>query len=114
MATILDYGFSDLENDIHTFQPEVIGLSASTSQIEYVKKIGTINDDNWLNFTFYSPTQAQFTLSQHSGEEITSLYKKAFTSFYLQPKHIFKQVKKIRSLHDVQRNWRALKEVIGI
>src|SRR3989338_6084926 len=38
MATILDYSFSELEKDIQEFQPEVIGLSASTSQIEYAKK----------------------------------------------------------------------------
>src|SRR3989338_5796383 len=43
MATVLDYGFLELEKDIQEFQPEVIGLSASTSQIEYAKKtIGII------------------------------------------------------------------------
>ncbi len=37
-AIVQRYGFDDLEKDILSFQPDVIGLSVSTSQIDYAKK----------------------------------------------------------------------------
>ena len=41
-ATVLGYGFDELENDIRKFSPDVIGVSASTSQIEHAKKVISI------------------------------------------------------------------------
>jgi radical SAM superfamily enzyme YgiQ (UPF0313 family) len=37
-ATVLGYGFEELEKDISEFNPDVVGVSASTSQIEHAKK----------------------------------------------------------------------------
>ena len=48
-ATVFGYDFSDLKNDIKNFNPDVVGVSASTSQIEHAKKtialVKSINKD---------------------------------------------------------------------
>ncbi len=102
------------ELDVDVAQFMVATPFPGTEMWDIAKKMGTINDDDWSNFTFYAPNQAPFTSSALSGEEITELYKKAFTSFYLRPKYMFKQFKKIKSLNDIERNWMALKGVVGI
>ena len=38
LATVEDYSFEELEKDLKTFNPEVVGISAAYSQIEYTKK----------------------------------------------------------------------------
>ncbi len=102
------------ELDVDVAQFMVATPFPGTEMWDIAKKMGTINDDDWSNFTFYAPNHAPFTSSQLSEDNITALYKKAFTAFYLRPKYIFKQLKRIRSHHDIQRNWMALKGVIGI
>ncbi len=37
-ATVFEYDFIDLERDIKNFNPDVVGISASTSQIDHAKK----------------------------------------------------------------------------
>ena len=37
-ATVLEYGFEELEKDIKNFNPDVVGVSASTSQVDHAKK----------------------------------------------------------------------------
>ena len=39
MSTILNYDFNDLERDIKNFSPDIVGVSAQTSQIEHAKKV---------------------------------------------------------------------------
>ena len=38
LATVEDYGFEELANDLRNFKPRVVGISAAYSQMEYVKK----------------------------------------------------------------------------
>ncbi len=102
----------DLDVDVAQFM--VATPFPGTEMWDIAKKFGIIHDNDWTNFTFYAPNQAPFTSSQLTGEEITTLYKKAFVSFYLRPRYIINQLKKIRSLDDVQRNWLAFKGVVGI
>ncbi len=42
MATVLGYDFDDLEKDVKEFSPDIIGVSASTSQIDHAKKTMSI------------------------------------------------------------------------
>ena len=37
-ATVFEYDFADLEKDIRNFGPHVVGISASTSQLDHAKK----------------------------------------------------------------------------
>lgn len=38
LATVFNYGFKDLEKDIKNFRPDVVGVTASLSQIEFAEK----------------------------------------------------------------------------
>ena len=48
-ATVFEYDFKDLERDIKDFAPDVVGISASTSQIDHAKKtisiVKSVNKD---------------------------------------------------------------------
>lgn len=102
------------ELDVDVAQFMIATPLPGTEMWQIAKDLGTINDDDWSNFTFYAPTNAPFSSMQLSGEEITALYKKAFISFYLRPRYVWKQIKKIKSSTDIYRNWLAFKGVIGI
>ena len=49
MSTVLGYDFEDLEKDIKEFNPDIMGVSAQTSQVEHAKKamrlIKTLNQN---------------------------------------------------------------------
>ena len=38
LANVKNYGFEELEKDLKAFSPDVIGISASFSQMDYAKK----------------------------------------------------------------------------
>ena len=44
LCTVENYGFDELRKDVSKFKPDVVGLSASTSQISYLKE--SINNLN--------------------------------------------------------------------
>ena len=46
MATVLEYGFEELEKDIKEFSPDLTGISASTSQMGHAKKTLKIIKEN--------------------------------------------------------------------
>ena len=46
MATILGYGFEELKRDIKNFNPNLVGISASTSQMDHAKKALQIVKEN--------------------------------------------------------------------
>ena len=41
-ATVFEYGFEELEKDIKNFSPDVVGISASTSQIDHARKAASL------------------------------------------------------------------------
>src|SRR3989344_6944170 len=83
-----------------------------TEMWEIAKANGTISDD-WNSFTFYAPDKMPFSSNILNGDELLALYKKAYKSFYIRPKFILKQLLKVRSFVDVQRNWLAARGVLG-
>ena len=85
-----------------------------TEMWEIAKRNGTINDDDLSNFTFYAPTKLPFSSNILRDDEIVKLYKRAYRSFYLRPGFILKQITKIKGLSDIQRNWMAIKGVLGV
>lgn len=101
------------ELDVDIAQFMVATPFPGTELWEIAKQHGTVNED-WSTFTFYAPTEAPYSSDILSGGEIRALYKKAFTSFYLRPEYIIKQILKIRTTRDIKRNWLAFKGVIGI
>lgn len=74
---------------------------------------GRINNEDWSNFTFYAPDKMPFSSENFTDQELVSLYKKAYRSYYLRPAFILRQLFKIRSFTDMQRNWMAAKGVMG-
>jgi hypothetical protein len=80
---------------------------------EIAKENGTVNEDDWNSFTFYAPEKMPFSSNLLSDEELLSLYKRAYKSFYLRPKFVLKQLIKMRSFGDIYRYWLAAKGVIG-
>ena len=100
------------ELDVDVAQFMVSTPYPGTEMWEIAKTNGTISED-WNSFTFYAPDKIPFSSNILSDKEILSLYKKAYKSFYLRPKFIFRQLLKVRSLVDVQRNWLAAKGVMG-
>ncbi len=101
------------ELDVDVAQFMVATPFPGTELWDIAKKHGTVNED-WSTFTFYAPHAAPYSSKELSGEEITALYKRAFTSFYLRPKYIMKHLLKIRNFKDIYRNWLAFKGVIGL
>ena len=83
-----------------------------TEMWEIAKTNGSISDD-WNSFTFYAPDKMPFSSNLLGEQELLDLYRKAYKSFYLRPKFILKQLAKVRSVVDVQRNWLAAKGVLG-
>ena len=100
------------ELDVDVAQFMVSTPFPGTEMWEIAKSNGTISDD-WNSFTFYAPDKMPFSSNLLSGEELLALYKKAYKSYYLRPKFILKQMMKVRSLVDVQRNWLAARGVLG-
>ena len=84
-----------------------------TEMWEIAKQYGKVNDDDWSSFTFYAPEKMPFSSNLLSDDELLSLYKKAYKSFYLRPKFMIKQIAKMRSFGDIYRNWLAAKGVLG-
>ena len=101
------------ELDVDVAQFMVSTPFPGTEMWEIAKANGTISDD-WSSFTFYAPDKMPFSSNLLSSDELLTLYKRAYKSFYLRPKFIFKQLFKLRSLTDVQRNWLAAKGVLGL
>lgn len=101
------------ELDVDVAQFMVATPFPGTELWDIAKQHGMVNED-WSTFTFYAPHAAPYSSKELSGEEITALYKKAFRSFYIRPLYMFKQLLKIRTTHDVYRNWLALKGVRGL
>src|SRR3989338_7156484 len=100
------------ELDVDVAQFMVSTPFPGTEMWEIAKQNGTINDD-WNSFTFYAPEKMPFSSNLLSDEELLSLYKKAYKSFYLRPKFMLRQLLKVRSFVDIQRNWLAAKGVLG-
>ncbi len=100
------------ELDVDVAQFMVSTPFPGTEMWEIAKQNGTISDD-WNSFTFYAPDKMPFSSNLLSDTELLALYKKAYKSFYLRPRYIFKQLSKLRSMTDVQRNWLAAKGVMG-
>ncbi len=100
------------ELDVDVAQFMVSTPFPGTEMWEIAKQNGTLSED-WNSFTFYAPDKMPFSSNLLSDEELLSLYRKAYKSFYIRPKFILKQLLKIRSLVDIQRNWLAAKGVLG-
>lgn len=101
------------ELDVDVAQFMVATPFPGTELWTIANQYGIVNKD-WSTFTFYAPYAAPYSSDILSGEEITALYKKAFTSFYVRPSYILKQSLKIRTTNDIYRNWLAFKGVIGL
>ena len=100
------------ELDVDVAQFMVATPYPGTEMWEIAKQNGTISED-WNSFTFYAPDKIPFSSNSLSDEELISLYRKAYKSFYLRPRFILRQLLRLRSFNDVQRNWLAAKAVIG-
>lgn len=100
------------ELDVDVAQFMVATPLPGTEMWEIAKANGIISED-WNSFTFYAPDKMPFSSNLLSDQELLALYKKAYKSFYLRPKFVIKQLSKIRSFVDVQRNWLAAKGVLG-
>ncbi|MDP3766167.1 MAG: radical SAM protein [Nanoarchaeota archaeon] len=100
------------ELDVDVAQFMVSTPFPGTEMWEIAKANGTISDD-WSSFTFYAPDKVPFSSDLLSEKEIIALYRRAYTSFYLRPKFMLKQLIKIRSFGDIYRNWLAAKGVLG-
>ena len=101
----------DLDVDVAQFM--VSTPFPGTEMWEIAKQYGKVNDDDWASFTFYAPEKMPFSSNLLSDDELLSLYKKAYKSFYLRPKFMIKQIAKMRSFGDIYRNWLAAKGVLG-
>lgn len=100
------------ELDVDVAQFMVSTPFPGTEMWEIAKQNGTISED-WNSFTFYAPDKMPFSSNLLSDDELLKLYKKAYKSFYLRPKYMLKQLLKLRSFTDIQRNWLAAKGVLG-
>lgn len=100
------------ELDVDVAQFMVSTPFPGTEMWEIAKANGAISDD-WSSFTFYAPDKVPFSSNILSDKELLSLYRKAYKSFYLRPKFMLKQLIKIRSFGDIQRNWLAAKGILG-
>ena len=101
------------ELDVDVAQFMVSTPFPGTEMWEIAKQYGTINDDDWNSFTFYAPDKMPFSSNLLSDKELVALYKRAYKSFYLRPRFILRQLYRLRSFADLQRNWLAAKGVIG-
>lgn len=101
----------DLDVDVAQFM--VSTPLPGTEMWEIAKQNGTINTDDWNSFTFYAPSKMPFSSNLLNDKELLSMYKKAYKSFYLRPKFMLRQLLRIRSLVDIQRNWIAAKGILG-
>ncbi len=84
-----------------------------TEMWNIAKENGRINDEDYSNFTFYAPDKMPFSSENFTDQELVNLYRKAYRSYYLRPKFIIKQLLKVRSLQDINRNWLAAKGITG-
>jgi len=100
------------ELDVDVAQFMVATPLPGTEMWEIAKANGTISND-WDSFTFYAPEKMPFSSNLLNEQELLQLYRKAYKSFYLRPKFILRQLAKIRSPFDIQRNWLAAKGVMG-
>ncbi len=100
------------EIDVDVAQFMVATPYPGTEMWKIAQENGQINSD-WNSFTFYAPDKVPFSSDLLNEKEIIGLYKKAYKSFYLRPSFMLRQVTKIRSFMDVQRNWMAAKGVMG-
>ncbi len=100
----------DIDVDVAQFM--VATPFPGTELWKIAQENGTVSND-WNSFTFYAPDKMPFSSELLNDKELVSLYKKAYKSFYLRPKFMLRQVAKIRSYMDVQRNWLAAKGVLG-
>ena len=102
------------ELDVDVAQFMVATPFPGTEMWEIAKQYGKVNEDEWASFTFYAPDKMPFSSNLLSDQEVVALYKKAYKSFYLRPRFIWNQVKKIRSFNDIKRNWLAAKGITGM
>ena len=100
----------DLDVDVAQFM--ISTPFPGTEMWEISKQNGTISE-NWNSFTLYAPDKLPFSSNLISDDELLALYKKAYKSFYLRPKYMLKQLLKLKSFADIQRNWLAAKGVLG-
>ena len=100
------------ELDVDVAQFMVSTPFPGTEMWEIAKANGAISDD-WNSFTFYAPDNIPFSSNLLNDKELLELYRKAYKSFYLRPKYMLKQLLKLRSFTDIQRNWLAAKGVLG-
>lgn len=101
------------ELDVDVAQFMISTPLPGTEMWEIAKQNGTVNEDDWNSFTFYAPEKMPFSSNLLNDQELLSLYRKAYKSFYLRPKFILRQLAKVRTLGDVYRNWLAAKGVLG-
>ena len=80
------------ELDVDVAQFMVSTPFPGTEMWEIAKQYGKVNDDDWSSFTFYAPEKMPFSSNLLSDDELLSLYKKAYKSFYLRPKFMIKQI----------------------
>ncbi len=100
------------ELDVDVAQFMVSTPFPGTEMWEIAKQNGNINDD-WNSFTFYAPDKMPFSSNLLSDEELLTLYKKAYKSYYFRPKFMLRQLVKMRSIADVNRYWLAARGVLG-
>ncbi len=101
------------ELDVDVAQFMVSTPFPGTEMWEIAKQNGNINDDDWNSFTFYAPDKMPFSSNLLSDNELLSLYKKAYKSYYLRPKFMLRQLMKMKSPADISRYWLAAKGVLG-
>jgi len=101
------------ELDVDVAQFMISTPLPGTEMWEIAKQNGTVNEDDWNSFTFYAPEKMPFSSNLLNDQELLSLYRKAYKSFYLRPKFILRQLAKIRNFADIYRNWLAAKGVLG-
>lgn len=100
------------ELDVDVAQFMISTPFPGTEMWDIAKKIGVVSDD-WNNFTMYAPDKLPYSSDILKEKELLSLYRKAYRSFYLRPSFVIKQITKLRSLEDIERNWLAARGVMG-
>jgi len=78
----------------------------------YKREAQKLINSDFIDMTHRS---AKYTVSQHFDEEqLIKIMNKAYTEFYIRPRHIMESIKSIKSFMDIKRMVRSVRFVLNI
>lgn len=96
----------DLNPDLVMFT--VVTPLPGTPLYALAREEGLISTDYWREFTLGRNRDQRIPYFFPGAEQWT---EKAYRSFYLRPKYMLERLRKIRSMDDIGKSWRALKGI---